>query len=405
MLLAACNRTKPIEVQGEPPIPAQLEPAPELRLPVCPGAPGSNLLTDAVQVWFEGAAYIARAEDYDFQEPKTQSFFAGITWETEWFLESPRVLPPVRLGCAECMMHEEATWEDALDSRNPLLRLQALVLLISVRASRSIRDQWRVLNELEQTLEDPLAQSLLASIRAEFRVERLRPLLELKEPKLRARVFRSARSLPDLSVLREEQPSPPIRKDAYWWALRAVGVAKVHRLIPYLATAATSKPEQSRYAAVLSLEELGGDAADAALMQCVLAWQSSGSEKAARVLLERNPELLERNLLSPMAAPESERLQDRATHLRALFLGRLGNPTSTTDLCEQLIMDPGVASEWYLGRHARIRVRAEMFDLVEKLATEDHRMLIDSLPDHVAEANQERAEEVRQNVFERLNRR
>ncbi len=341
----------------------------EITTPAYLGAPGSNAITDAIQVWERGASYIDDVPEPDWENLTDAEFdalmeeddliwhldtrpFSGIDEATAVFLDSPSLRNAVHFGCVVNSNYHAKRYTEALHATDPSIRLQALVILMRVKAPRSIEDQKRTLEELRRVMVDPLALALLERLRKEFSEAHLRPVL--------------AQDRADF----ERQ-----------WAIRAAGIEQHRDFLPRLAQLATSKDMDTSLAAVRSLEDFTDASANAALLECVLAWEYDSSERAARKLMQRAPEFLKQGLLAHIP-------RENYRHRWALMLGRLDAPKSVPALCETVVR--------------RSIIDREMFDLIEKLAIPEHRAIIEKLPEMVREEQKTHALKVRGAVLARF---
>ena len=276
------------------------------------------------------------------------------------FLASPYVDSAVSVGSQANGLPMENRLVALLGSAVDEDRVLALAVLVRVRAPRHIVQQWRVFGELQQRHgHEPTWTSLLAALREPFLPDRLAAAL-LREP---------------LTVpLGEHRPSD--------WAARAVGVTRCAVLLPQLALRARSQNHSAAQAAICSLAEMRGPDADQALVGSLLAW-GPGSEPAARALRSHDPGLLTRTLLTA-EVPTANRL----------FVGRLlaefEHPAAVPHLCASVA--------------TRAIIDREMFDAIERLATDDHWPLVAALPSTVRPEQQERAAAVVAAVRTRLQR-
>lgn len=357
------------------------------RLPSHLGAEGSNAVTDAIQVWRLGAVYTTAApthpesesgptgneseeedeedEEGEFVEPSTEveresaTVFQGIDRRSGWLLESPiYVQSAVQFSCSVTAYSNEYRHVKALGDADALVRLQALVVLMKVRAPRTIAKQWQTLQSLTDLPDHPGLSRLLGELQAAFAY-----------PALRADLMRT----PPADTYEDDYPQQ--------WAARAAGVDQCWEALPRLRELSTSDNLDTNLAAERSLTEFEGREADEALQHCVLGWQYNAWIHAAGTLLRRNPTLLENTLLEA-DVPKGSRYQV------AVFLGRLGNAAAVPMLCDEV---GGVQ-----------RIDREMFDLIEALADDRHREVVQALPGKVRKNQLARAEAVRTAVLERL---
>lgn len=271
------------------------------------------------------------------------------------FLDLPKVADPVLSGCGEAPCPMEDRLAAILDRGHDDERALALSVLVRVRAPRHIVRQWQSLHELEQRHgADPAWLPLLAALREPFAPDQLEAVLRRE------------------CVLGSVHP----------WAIRAVGVTGCRQLLPSVAVWARHADWSVAEAAETSLDEFPGPEADQALADCLVAFGPIAGW-AGHDLLRRNPALLTRTLLAAQV-PASER--DRV----GLLLGRLDHPAAVPHLCAMV------------GR--RTIVDREMFDAIERLATDDHWPLVAALPNTVRPEQRERAAAVVAAVRTRLHR-
>lgn len=346
------------------------------KLPAHLGAEGSNAITDAIQVWRVGVKYFdapqvdvdnsVEAEEEEIEvvetvepDPKTPNGFRGMDHASEAFLTTPTYADSaVQFSCAITAYAGEYHHVQALDADDALIRLQALVVLMKVKAPRTVAKQWQALESLQNLPDRPGVARLLGELRAAFEYPALKPDL-MRAP-----------------------PADEYKDDhGQQWAARAAGAAKCWQALPRLRELSVCDNLNTNLAAERSLIDYDGPQADEALQHCVLGWKYNAWIRAAGALLKRAPRLLEETLLEA-------KIPDGARYQAAVFLGRLGNADAVPMLCEEV---GGVQ-----------RIDKQMFDLIEALADERHRAAIQALPDQVRENQRERAESVRATVVTRL---
>jgi len=359
------------------------------HLPATLGAEGSEAVTDAIQVWRRGGVYITSApvraksakavqaepteevedveeveelegpDDIEDAEAAVPQVFRGMDERTGRYLTPPvYVQSAVQFSCGVSVNADEWWHTEALTSEDPLVRLQALVVLMKVKAPRTVAKQWQVLQGLDDLSPRPGLARLLGELHAAF-----------EYPALKTDLLRSP-------------PKGEYGHDhAQQWALRAAGAARCWDALARLRDLSTNDNLDTSLAAERSLADFKGRAAEEALAHCVLGWRYNAWIRAAATLSRRDPVLLERTLLEA-EIPQGARYQ------AAVFLGRLGNPRAVPMLCADV---GGIAL-----------IDGEMFDLIESLAGPEHRALVEALPDGVREEQRERAEAVRASVLRRL---
>lgn len=271
------------------------------------------------------------------------------------FLDFPKVADPVLSGCGEPPCPMEDRLAAILDRGHDDECALALSVLVRVRAPRHIVRQWQGLRELEQRHgADPDWSPLLAALREPFAPEQLE------------------------AVLRRER----VLGSVHPWAIRAVGVTGCRQLLPRVAVWARHADWSVAEAAVTSLDEFPGPEADQALADCLVAFGPVAGW-AGHDLLRRDPALLTRALLAA-EVPASERF------LVGRLLAKVEHPAAVPHLCATV------------GRMSR--VDREMFDAIERLATDDHWLLVEAMPSTVRAEQQERAAAVVAAVRQRLKR-
>lgn len=367
LCLAGCGGASPIE---ETPEPTKLE-----------ATLAWQQLDDAVRVWRLGAEAwqpppprepeqtdteeVAEEEivetdsdlPFDLDRVRDESF-TRLDAATARLIETPYLDSAVQFGCSITSWPREYRLTKALREGTPELRLLALTILMRVKAPRTVREQWKALEELQDMKGHDELSWLLDELWLAFSEPAVRTLIQRSPPKDR---------------YADDYPLE--------WACRATGVRRHWALLPRLVTLSRWDQLNVSLAAQASLEDFPGPEGDDALASCLLGWQYDAYERSASALLTRNPALLERALLD--ASPPK-----KCVYLQGVFLGRLGNPAAVSLLCQEL---PG---------HQIID--REMFDLVEQLARREHVVLVDALPDQVRTDQQPRAHSVRVKVRTRL---
>ncbi len=276
------------------------------------------------------------------------------------FLYLPMVGSAVQSGCSDMLYPMEERLVAILDRGDDEARALALAVLVRVRAPRHILRQWQVLHELDQRHgADPAWSPLLRALREPFAAERL-----------------------DAALRRELSADRLELHEAQQWAVRAVGVTGCPSLLARVAVWSRSANVFVAKAAEQSLNELPGPDADQALADC-LADFGPAAGWAGHDLLRRNPALLTRTLLAA-EVPASERF------LVGQLLAKVEHPAAVPHLCATV--------------RSMSRVDREMFDAIERLATDDHWPLVEALPSTVRAEQQERAAAVVAAVRQRLKR-
>ena len=130
---------------------------------------------DALQVWRLGKEYFEQSGQALWGNPDEVGAFKGIDLDTGNFLAWPNLRPAVQFSCAVTPTPYEDALVEALKSSAPPLKLQALAVLMRVRAPSSVPEQWKALAKLRQLKDQPRWQPLLAEWQACFdprRIER-----------------------------------------------------------------------------------------------------------------------------------------------------------------------------------------------------------------------------------------
>lgn len=301
-----------------------------------------DALTDALQVWRLGKDYFEEtSEDYLSFDRDERVVFKGIDRKTRRFLDRPDLQPVVRFGC----MGRNTPYEDALietlTTDEPSLRLQALAILMRVRAPSSVPLQWKALGELRQLKDRPQWQPLLDEWQACFDSKRLEQTLRQVPPKERTY---------DTEV------------GEFLWSIRAAAVIQDVRAMDRLAVLSAAAHLYTSLAAERSLEDFSGPAANQALVRCLLGWRFDAYVRAGDALLERDKKLLAKALLET-TAPKSCR------YYQGVLLARCDQVAAVPILCEEV--------------RAYNRIDMEMFAHIARLGTEEHRNAIESLPSRV----------------------
>jgi hypothetical protein len=331
-----------------------------------------DAFTDAFQVWRLGKNYFEGGEGDSPHDENHAVVFRGIDEKTRRFLAWPNLQPVVQFGCAggEVTPYEEALVE-TLKAGEPALKLQALAILMKLRAPSSVPLQWKALGELRQNNDRPQWQPLLAEWQACFDPQRL-------ERELR----QAPRGHGDY-----ESASP-----TFLWSIRAAGVIQDVRARDRLVTLSTggdtSLPADlildTSLAAERSLEDFTGPEANKALVRCVLGWKYDAYVRAGHALLKRDKALLTKVLLEAKA-PKNCRFY------QGLLLARCDNAAAVPILCEEIptyqIID------------------GKMFAQIARLGGAEHREMIQSLPARVRPDQRDVAEHIVQRFMTKLKHR
>jgi hypothetical protein len=310
-------------------------------------------VVDAIQVWRLGEKYLPADDSDPWVEPPS---FDRVDGATRGFLEHPSLNSAVQFSCAVHRKPYESALEAALKEARPELRLQALVVLLRVKAPRSVDLQWKALRELD--LNDERAQALIAELKKEFDSEKLQAGLKKNPP--------ADRYEDDLKLE---------------WTIRAAGVSTADATLERLKELSRSDNLGVSLAAQASLQDFPGKAGDEALIYCLLGWKYDAYVRAANALLKRNPALLNEALTSHVAP-------DDCRYHQGLFLARCNNSDAVPILCDKV----GMIS----------MIDGEMFDHIGRLAKEDHWPLVKSLASQVRPDQRDKAEQIVKTVRERL---
>jgi hypothetical protein len=290
--------------------------------------------------------------------PFRQITFTGVDREALWFIQSPSLQPAVSFGCVVSPRPFEDALEKALQDADPVVRAQALALLLRVRSPSTVPAQRKVLTELGRLYPGRAWQPIRSRMESCF----------------------DPRDI--LRVLGDRGLENPFSASRFhlWWSIRAAGVMKVVEAIPRLRELSVSPVLYTSLAAERSLEDFDGPEADEALGHCLLAWRYDAYVQAGSALAKRNKPYL-RDLLSRAPAP------DDCLYWQAILLAR----------CDSTESLPLLVSK--VGEIAIID--GEMFEHMERLAESRHRELIESLPGRV---RPDQAEDARR-VVSRFNER
>jgi len=294
------------------------------------------------------ASRSASAEFHDFDE------------RVRRFLVAPIVCDAVQFSCAIQSSATESFIEHGLDDPDPEVRLRALVVLVTVRAPRSVSEQWAALEGLRQGPRGVEFAGVTTRIASLFAPTALDAVLAAPPPGDRF------------------STSP-----AYQWAVRAAGVTRHRGALERLTVLSSSESLHTSLAAERSLEDFDGPEGDAALARCVNGWKYDAFERAARALLRRAPELLRSTLLAS-SPPEGE------AYWKGVFLARLDDRRGVPILCATV---PSLQI-----------IDGEMFDSIERLAGREDLADVEALPARVRDNQKERATGVVAAVRARLAR-
>ncbi|MBL9079966.1 MAG: hypothetical protein JNL08_20900 [Planctomycetes bacterium] len=325
-------------------------------------------LQQVIEVWERGAAAIPwdtppvdffEAEARDGESPTDEPWtFAGFDGRVRGFLTHPDVDDAVQFGSVTYHRPTERMLAATMAEGSAIDRLRALVVLVRVRAPRTVDDQWRVLNELRQR-----------EHAAEFAVVTDRMMTAFSPGAI------------DQALAREPGGSRYGTPAPYQWAIRAAGVTQHRAALSRLTELSCSDALHVSLAAMRSLQDFEGNDANAALAECVRGWQYDAALGAAHALLVRDPERLRRTLLDS-EPPEEMRCY------KGTLLAELEDPRAVPILCETV--------------PTRAIMDRAMFDAIERLALAEHWVAIAGLPRRVRDEQRERAEQIVEHVLARL---
>ncbi|MBA3709986.1 MAG: hypothetical protein H0W83_14340 [Planctomycetes bacterium] len=307
--------------------------------------PGSDLAATAEQDQEDDLAL--------FTGTQTAPPFRRIDRAALAYVRGGRRYPAVQFSCARQLIPEEDALVQALADPDPGIRLEALAVLVAARAGHSITRQWATLQELKSISGPAGWDAALALVDAPF-----------GPSAIDARLAQALDGEPG----GQEVECP----DDLAWAVRAAGVIVRAESVPALARLSRQPSIDLSIAAELSLEEIPGPAADAALADCMMAWNYNAYVRAGNALLKRDPALVVARL-GTAVAPEGCRYQ------QGLLLAQCDDARAVPLLCASV------------GRISL--VDGTMFMHIARLARVDQRELVEDLPGHVRPA--QRAEALR----------
>jgi hypothetical protein len=331
-------------------------------LPAHWNAERQNPIIDAAQIWRIGSDYI-KSED-EFDHVRTQADFEAKDFKgvngpelMEFFRSKLYLKPAVRFGCVVRPTGFEDGLEAALDKSDPEIRLQALSILLRIKAPHSVDLQFKALQELKSMNKGDLWHSLLTDMERSF----------------------------EASSLEKSLKAPPLSDDheneQYTWAIRAVGVIREKSELTRLSELSTSDDISCSLAAERSLEDFDGEDGDKALVGCLLGWKYNAYIRAAEALFKRNKALLNRTLVEA-------KVPDHCRYMQGIYLAKCDNTAAVPILCDTV-------SNYQI-------IDTEMFREIARLATADQISLVKKLPGRVRIEQKEAAEKV---VRECLNKR
>jgi hypothetical protein len=330
-----------------------------------------DAFTDAFQVWRLGEKYFERGEDDSADDENAAVVFTGVDERTGRFLAWPNLQPAVQFGCATYATPYEDALIETLKTGKPARQLQALAILMKLRAPSSVPLQWKALGELGQIKDRPQWKPLLAEWQACFDPQRL-------EQELRQALA--------------EHEAEESEERSFLWSIRAAGAIRDVRALDRLATLSTGDDANlaaewtlhTSLAAERSLEEFNGREADKALVRCLLGWKYDAYVRAGNALLKRDKALLTKVLLAAKA-PKNCRFY------QGLFLARCDNAAAVPILCTE------VPTYQIIDR--------EMFAHIARLGSAEHREMIRSLPARVRPDQRALAEHTMQRFTTKLKHR
>ena len=300
-------------------------------------------------------------EEFDLPErskPWPATPFSTFDARVRLFLAVPFLEDAVQFSCAGSVHADEYWVTKGLDDEDPLVRLRALVVLVRLRAPRTVEKQWATLEALERGPRGAEFAQATTRVRAAFAPEAID------------------------RTLADPPPATEYSTPAdYQWALRAAGVTRHRGALDRLAELSRSDVLHVSLSAERSLEDFEGPDADAALARCVDGWQYNASLRAAGALLRRDPERL-RATLAELDPPE-----DRA-YWKGIYLARLEDARAVPILCRTV---PRISL-----------IDGEMFDAIERLAGPADLEGVEALPARVREGQRARATTVVERVRTRL---
>ena len=246
-------------------------------------------LVNATQVWRLGVGYFPLDDDEELQPPveatPDEIVFAGINASTGSFLRyTPLLKPAVWFSCNRCISSDESALEKALTDGPPELKLQALAILMKVRAPGSVESQRKALGELSDRNDRPSWNDLLSEMDRCFSAASIHAALKQQ-----------------VTVGRYETDN------GLSWSIQAAGIIQLKTALPQLAQLSVADNIDISLAAERSLEEFHGAEADAALKTCLLGWQYDAWIRAGRGALASEQTDVERRA-SPKASPPANAL-------------------------------------------------------------------------------------------------
>lgn len=272
------------------------------------------------------------------------------------FLAHGRVADAVQFSCGSTEKPTEGLLEAALTNGSDTDAILALTTLVHRRAPRSFDDQWTTFCRLDHLHRaKPGWKDVLAAIRTQF------------EP-----------ATVDAHLAKHGPSGMPSQ-----WFLRAAGLLRLTHQIPLLVQLSRGTNLDVSLAAERALEDFPSKVGDDALVQCLLGWQYDAFVRAANALARRNPKLLDETV-AEVEVPSRNR------YSIGLALAKAHRPSAVPHLCASV-------GEIQI-------VDGDMFDAIQRLATDAHWPLVEALPANVREEQRARAEAVVAAVKQRLGR-
>ncbi len=320
---------------------------------------------NAVQVWRLGADFFIPRAWPERRSLEDNAPFQGIDPTTGRFLTFPELQPVVQFSDARTTTPYEDSLVEALENGSPELKLQALAILLRVRAPSSVPQQWKALSELRKVTDRPHWQPLIFEWVNCFDPTQVEQELSWQSPE-------GARFVSDSHYWLR----------TYLWSVRAAGVTHNRKLLYRLTELSRSDRLYTSLAAERSLEDFTGPQADQALANCLLGWRYNAYVHAGYALAERNKPLLVKTLLD--VKPPAD-----CRYYQGIFLAHCDHPAAVPILCQEV-------------RHYQI-IDGRMFDFIARLGRPEHRAMIEALPSQVRPDQRETAERTVQKYLKRIN--
>lgn len=324
----------------------------------------------AVDVWERGAEAIPEAA---VELPVSGEVIFGVAPVTPFsdfdqrvreFLAYPSLADAVQQGPCRGVIEGEVDWEAwverGLSWADELEQLRALVVLMRVRAPRSVDKQWAALERLSRGLRAAEFAPVTVRLRAAFAPEAISHALR--------------NSLPVNSV--------GVTPGYQWW-VRAAGVTRHRGVLPRLVEWVRTGPFNAALAAARSLEDYDGPDADAARAACAVGLPNSIAVGVARDLMARDRERVHAILLE--SSPPEETL-----YHKGLLLAELDDRRGVPILCETVA--------------CRSIIDRTIFNAIERLAGPEDLAAVEALPARVRGEQRARADELVAAVRTRLGR-